>query len=47
MSYNLYSLVWKVNFLSYIEMATKAMPYLEESGGSIIVVSSLLGEDRS
>ncbi|XP_048844740.1 hydroxysteroid 11-beta-dehydrogenase 1-like protein [Brienomyrus brachyistius] len=34
----------QVNFLSYIEMAAKAMPYLEDSRGSIIVVSSLLGK---
>ncbi|XP_014351335.2 LOW QUALITY PROTEIN: hydroxysteroid 11-beta-dehydrogenase 1-like protein [Latimeria chalumnae] len=33
----------QVNFFSYVEMATAALPTLVESKGSIIVVSSLLG----
>ncbi|TRY62292.1 hypothetical protein DNTS_025842 [Danionella cerebrum] len=33
-----------VNFLSYLQMAQKALPTLEESKGSIIVISSLLGK---
>ncbi|KAL2089916.1 hypothetical protein ACEWY4_014604 [Coilia grayii] len=33
----------QVNFLSYVQMAWKAIPTLEGSKGSIIVVSSMLG----
>ncbi|KAM4706950.1 hydroxysteroid 11-beta-dehydrogenase 1-like protein [Discoglossus pictus] len=34
----------EVNFLSYVHLATRALPYLEQSGGSIVVVSSLTGK---
>ncbi|XP_056112307.1 hydroxysteroid 11-beta-dehydrogenase 1-like protein [Rhinichthys klamathensis goyatoka] len=34
----------QVNFLSYLQMAQKALPTLEKSKGSIVVVSSLLGK---
>nr|AAH52103.1 Hydroxysteroid (11-beta) dehydrogenase 3 [Danio rerio] len=34
----------EVNFLSYLQMAQKALPTLEKSKGSIVVVSSLLGK---
>ncbi|XP_076009561.1 hydroxysteroid 11-beta-dehydrogenase 1-like protein [Genypterus blacodes] len=34
----------KVNFFSYIQMAWKALTSLEESKGSLVVVSSLLGK---
>lgn len=34
----------KVNFHSYVKMAVKALPGLEKTNGSIIVVSSLLGK---
>ncbi|XP_053558841.1 hydroxysteroid 11-beta-dehydrogenase 1-like protein [Bombina bombina] len=34
----------EVNFLSFVHLATAALPYLEKSGGSIIVVSSLTGK---
>ncbi|KAM3619288.1 uncharacterized protein V6R79_005510 [Siganus canaliculatus] len=34
----------KVNFFSYIQMAWRAMPFLEQSKGSLVVVSSLLGK---
>ncbi|XP_028258886.1 hydroxysteroid 11-beta-dehydrogenase 1-like protein [Parambassis ranga] len=34
----------KVNFLSYIQMAWRALPTLEQSKGSLVVVSSLLGK---
>ncbi|XP_051549118.1 hydroxysteroid 11-beta-dehydrogenase 1-like protein [Myxocyprinus asiaticus] len=34
----------QVNFLSYVQMAKKALPTLEKSEGSIVVVSSLLGK---
>ncbi|KAM7410176.1 hypothetical protein PAMA_001565 [Pampus argenteus] len=34
----------KVNFLSYIQMAWKALSSLEQSKGSLVVVSSLLGK---
>ncbi|KAE8294318.1 Hydroxysteroid 11-beta-dehydrogenase 1-like protein [Larimichthys crocea] len=34
----------KVNFFSYIQMAWKAMSALEQSKGSLVVVSSLLGK---
>lgn len=33
----------KVNFFSYIQMAWRALPSLEQSKGSLIIVSSLLG----
>ncbi len=33
----------KVNFFSYIQMAWKALAYLEQSKGSLVIVSSLLG----
>lgn len=34
----------KVNFFSYIQMAWKALPSLEQNKGSLVVVSSLLGK---
>lgn len=34
----------QVNFLSYLQMAVKALPSLEQSHGSLVVVSSLLGK---
>lgn len=34
----------EVNFLSYLQMAQKALPTLEKSKGSIVVVSSFLGK---
>ncbi|KAM3937380.1 hydroxysteroid 11-beta-dehydrogenase 1-like protein isoform 2-T2 [Leptodactylus fuscus] len=34
----------EVNFLSYIHLATMALPHLAESSGSIIVLSSLTGK---
>ncbi|XP_041791443.1 hydroxysteroid 11-beta-dehydrogenase 1-like protein [Chelmon rostratus] len=34
----------KVNFFSYVQMAWKAMASLEQSKGSLVVVSSLLGK---
>ncbi|KAM4605292.1 hydroxysteroid 11-beta-dehydrogenase 1-like protein [Polymixia lowei] len=34
----------QVNFFSYVNMASAALPVLEQSSGSIIVVSSLLGK---
>lgn len=34
----------EINFLSYVAMATSALPMLKESGGSIVVVSSMAGE---
>ncbi|XP_061098923.1 hydroxysteroid 11-beta-dehydrogenase 1-like protein isoform X1 [Conger conger] len=34
----------QVNFFSYLQMTTSALPHLEDSGGAIIVVSSLLGK---
>ncbi|KAL6469328.1 hypothetical protein MHYP_G00228520 [Metynnis hypsauchen] len=34
----------QVNFHSYVQMAVKALPALEKSKGSIVVVSSLLGK---
>uniref|UniRef100_A0A8C7LCI0 Uncharacterized protein n=1 Tax=Oncorhynchus kisutch TaxID=8019 RepID=A0A8C7LCI0_ONCKI len=37
----------KLNFLSYVDMASAALPVLEQSAGSMIVVSSLLGEYTS
>ncbi|XP_029110865.1 hydroxysteroid 11-beta-dehydrogenase 1-like protein [Scleropages formosus] len=37
----------RVNFLSYLQMTSRALPSLEESRGSIVVVSSLLGKMSS
>ncbi|XP_077573617.1 hydroxysteroid 11-beta-dehydrogenase 1-like protein [Stigmatopora nigra] len=37
----------KVNFLSYTHMTWKALPSLEKSNGSVVVVSSLLGKVTS
>ncbi|XP_035508712.1 hydroxysteroid 11-beta-dehydrogenase 1-like protein [Morone saxatilis] len=37
----------KVNFFSYIQMAWKAMASLEQSKGSLVIVSSLLGKMSS
>uniref|UniRef100_A0A8C9TYC8 Hydroxysteroid 11-beta dehydrogenase 1 like n=1 Tax=Scleropages formosus TaxID=113540 RepID=A0A8C9TYC8_SCLFO len=34
----------EVNFLSYVQLASAALPSLEKSKGSIVVVSSLLGK---
>ncbi|XP_051553392.1 hydroxysteroid 11-beta-dehydrogenase 1-like protein [Myxocyprinus asiaticus] len=34
----------QVNFVSYVQLAGAALPVLEKSGGSIIVVSSLAGK---
>uniref|UniRef100_A0AAY4EM08 Hydroxysteroid 11-beta-dehydrogenase 1-like protein n=1 Tax=Denticeps clupeoides TaxID=299321 RepID=A0AAY4EM08_9TELE len=34
----------QVNFLSYVQMTSAALPTLEKSGGTIIVVSSMLGK---
>ncbi|XP_030631416.1 hydroxysteroid 11-beta-dehydrogenase 1-like protein [Chanos chanos] len=34
----------QVNFLSYVQMTSAALPVLEQSGGSVVVVSSLLGK---
>lgn len=34
----------QVNFVSYVQMATAALPVLETSGGSIMVVSSVAGK---
>ncbi|XP_010764273.1 hydroxysteroid 11-beta-dehydrogenase 1-like protein [Notothenia coriiceps] len=34
----------KVNFFSYIQMAWKALPSLEKSNGTLVIVSSLLGK---
>uniref|UniRef100_A0A3B4ALA4 Hydroxysteroid (11-beta) dehydrogenase 1-like b n=1 Tax=Periophthalmus magnuspinnatus TaxID=409849 RepID=A0A3B4ALA4_9GOBI len=34
----------KVNFFSYVQMAWKALPSLEQSKGSLVIVSSLLGK---
>lgn len=36
--------VMQVNFLSYVSMASAAIPVLEQSSGSLVVVSSLLGK---
>lgn len=33
-----------INFLSYVTMSVSALPMLINSGGNIIVVSSLAGE---
>lgn len=37
----------KVNFFSFIQMAWKALPSLEQNKGSLVVVSSLLGKMTS
>lgn len=37
----------QVNFFSYIQMAWRALPSLEQSKGSLIIVSSLLGKSSS
>ncbi|KAA0712229.1 Hydroxysteroid 11-beta-dehydrogenase 1-like protein [Triplophysa tibetana] len=37
----------QVNFLSFVQMAKNALPTLEKSNGSIVVVSSLLGKVTS
>ncbi|XP_046907084.1 hydroxysteroid 11-beta-dehydrogenase 1-like protein [Hypomesus transpacificus] len=37
----------QVNFLSYVQMAKAALPLLEPSGGSLVVVSSLLAKMSS
>ncbi|NXE92787.1 DHI1 dehydrogenase, partial [Menura novaehollandiae] len=37
----------EINFLSYVAMATAALPMLKESEGSIIVVSSMAGKISS
>ncbi|KAK6302944.1 hypothetical protein J4Q44_G00272990 [Coregonus suidteri] len=34
----------QVNFLSFVNMASAALPMLEQSAGSMIVVASLLGK---
>lgn len=39
----MYVCVLKVNFFSYIQMAWRALPSLEQSKGSLVVVSSVLG----
>ena len=36
--------VLKVNFQSYVHLASHSLPHLEKSRGSIIVVSSLAGK---
>ncbi|CAL8253996.1 unnamed protein product [Merluccius merluccius] len=36
--------IMKVNFFSYVQMAWKGLPALEQSKGSLVVVSSLLGK---
>ena len=36
--------VLKVNFQSYVYLASHALPHLEQSSGSIIVVSSFAGK---
>lgn len=33
-----------INFLSYVAMTVSALPMLKQSGGSIVVVSSMAGE---
>nr|KAF6401205.1 hydroxysteroid 11-beta dehydrogenase 1 like [Rousettus aegyptiacus] len=37
------ALLQKVNFLSYVQLTSLALPSLTESRGSLVVVSSLLG----
>ncbi|XP_062374903.1 hydroxysteroid 11-beta-dehydrogenase 1-like protein [Sardina pilchardus] len=34
----------QINYLSYVQMAAAALPTLEQSGGAVVVVSSLLGK---
>ncbi|XP_013860025.1 hydroxysteroid 11-beta-dehydrogenase 1-like protein [Austrofundulus limnaeus] len=34
----------KVNFFSYVQMSWKTLPYLEQSKGSLVIVSSVLGK---
>lgn len=34
----------ETNFVSYVALATAALPMLKESEGSIVVVSSMAGE---
>ncbi|KAG9350603.1 hypothetical protein JZ751_024492 [Albula glossodonta] len=34
----------QVNFLSYLQMTTAALPVLKQSGGTIVIVSSMLGK---
>lgn len=36
-------LSFQVNFLSYVALATAALPTLEKNGGALVVVSSLTG----
>lgn len=36
--------VLNINFLSYVTMTVASLPMLKNSGGSIVVVSSLAGE---
>lgn len=36
-------LSFQVNFLSYVALATAALPTLEQSSGALVVVSSLTG----
>lgn len=33
----------EVNFLSYVDVVNQALPFLEESNGSIGVISSIAG----
>ena len=35
----------QINFVSYTQMATAALPTLEKSNGAVVVVSSLLGKE--
>ncbi|XP_043089479.1 hydroxysteroid 11-beta-dehydrogenase 1-like protein [Puntigrus tetrazona] len=39
--------IMQVNFVSYVQLAAAALPVLEASGGSIIVVSSVAGKMAS
>ncbi|XP_064184674.1 hydroxysteroid 11-beta-dehydrogenase 1-like protein isoform X2 [Anguilla rostrata] len=34
----------QVNFLSYVQMTSSALPHLDKSGGVVVVVSSMLGK---
>ncbi|XP_041941075.1 hydroxysteroid 11-beta-dehydrogenase 1-like protein isoform X1 [Alosa sapidissima] len=34
----------QINYVSYVQMAATALPTLEQSGGAVVVVSSLLGK---
>ena len=36
-----------VNFHSYVQLASHALPVLERSNGSLVVISSLSGEPQS